>query len=65
MSMRAIAVHWIDPATDEEGMVTTDINGTLQDARAYYGQDGWRLNIGDGAGGDRLVKVTLIEELPA
>lgn len=42
--------------------VTTGFNGTLEDAKAYW-KVGQKFNIGDGKGGDKMVKVTKVEQL--
>lgn len=43
--------------------LTTAINGTDEEIRAYY-QTGRQFNLGDGAGGDRMARVVLCEFIP-
>lgn len=55
-TMRAIRVHYEDGDTIE-----TNINGTTSEINQYY--LGKSFNVGDGAGGDLLVKAVRVEFL--
>lgn len=53
--MRGITVHFNNGET-----ISTRINGTSAEIWAYYNQNGGWINLGDGACGDRMAKVTHI-----
>lgn len=55
LNRRTVRVHLADG-----DHIDTEINGTEAEIRSYYAV-GSTLNIGDGAGGDRLVKITSVE----
>jgi len=47
---------------DDANTVSTDFNGTLEDAKNYW-KVGQKFNLGDGKGGDKMAKVKSVEQI--